>query len=227
MLTRLNYSLTQLEYVLAVNKHGHFSKAALACHVSQPTLSMQLQKLENDLGVVIFDRSKKPVILTDIGRQLIEQIQKIIFEARKMNQMIKTSQERGLEGQLIVGVIPTIAPYLLPLMLPVVEKLYSGLRLKILELQTHQIIDSLNEDELDVGILAIPIEIPGIIEESLYFESFSILCHKGHELSTYKKVKSSNLTGEGPLAARRRSLPTSPGFRCLFAAGKRKFKEEI
>jgi LysR family hydrogen peroxide-inducible transcriptional activator len=193
MLGRLNYSLTQLEYVLAVNKFGHFSKAAAACHVSQPTLSMQLQKLENDLGVVIFDRSKKPVLLTDVGHQLIEQIQKILFEARKMNQLIMISQERGLEGQLILGVIPTVAPYLLPRLLPVVEKLYPGLRLKILELQTHQIIEHLNEDELDVGVLAIPVETPGLLEEALYCESFSILCHKGHELSGHKRIKSSML----------------------------------
>lgn len=196
MLSRLNFSLTQLEYVLAVNKYGHFAKASEACHVTQPTLSMQLQKLESDLGLVIFDRSKKPILLTEAGRTLIEQMQTILFEAHKLGELLKVGESRGLEGQLVVGIIPTIAPYLLPRLLPVVEKLFEGLSLKIFELQTHEIVEQLNEDRINVGILAIPLKLPGVLEEGLYFEPFSLLCGQGHALAGLKRVKSSLLKSE-------------------------------
>ena len=123
MLNKLNFSLTQLEYVLAVNKYGQFSIAAKQCHVTQPTLSMQIQKLEEVLGTVIFDRSKKPIMLTDRGRQLIEQIQSVVFEARKIASIIQAQSSSEIRGTLTIGVIPTIAPYLLPRLLPIIENI--------------------------------------------------------------------------------------------------------
>lgn len=193
MLNRTTFTITQLEYIIAVHRHGHFGKAAEACMVTQPTLSMQIQKLEEDLGVVIFDRSKKPVLLTDIGKKLIEQIQTALFEAKKITSLVESSKADTTQGLLIVGVIPTIAPYLLPKLLKVLETHYAQIELKILELQTHRIIEALNNDEIDVGILATPLKIPRILEKPLYYEPFSVLCHKNHELSRMKRIKSTSL----------------------------------
>ncbi len=196
MKSRVNFSITQLEYIWALYKHGHFAKAAEACNVTQPTLSMQVQKLEEDLGVIVFDRSKKPILLTDIGKKIIDQIQSVLFEARKIESIISDNKSETVHGELVVGVIPTIAPYLLPRMLPVLEKNYPELKLKILELQTNRIVEQLGSDEIDVGILATPLKINRIIEIPLYYEPFLVLTNKESDLSKSKKVKYSNLNSD-------------------------------
>ncbi len=193
MSSRTRFSLTQLEYVLAVHKAGHFSKAAELCGVTQPTLSMQIQKLEEDLGVVIFDRSKKPVLLTTPGKRLIEQIQMVLFEAKKLDEIVNDDQDSIIRGELVMGVIPTIAPYVLPKLLPVVEKRFPELRLTIFEQQTHRIIDALGTDEIDVGLLATPIRIPKIFEYPLFYEPFYLYSRKDHELAHRTRIKYSAL----------------------------------
>lgn len=190
---KVNFSLTQLEYVIAVHKFGHFAKAAEACHVTQPTLSMQIQKLEEDLGVVIFDRSKKPILLTPVGKKLISQMQTILFEAKKIGNLIQQEEKGGLKGELVIGVIPTIAPYLLPKLLPSCESLFPNVALVIREMQTEHILAALDEDEIDVGILATPTGIPKVFEYPLYYEPFYLLCDKKHEYANLKKVKHSSL----------------------------------
>ena len=192
MANKLNFSLTQLEYVLAVHKYGRFSEAAKQCHITQPTLSMQIQKLEDELGAVIFDRSKQPIMLTDAGKKLIDQMQAVLFEAKKIEGILSAG-EGVVKGELTLGIIPTVAPYLLPRLLPMVEKLYPELQLKIMELQTHRIVESLNEDGIDLGILAIPLSIARVHEVPLYWEPFSVLCRKDHEMAGLKKVKYSSL----------------------------------
>lgn len=189
----LNFSLTQLEYVQAVARLGHFGKAAESCNVTQPTLSMQIQKLEDHLGVTIFDRSKKPILLTPVGQLLLSQIQSILTEAQKIDGIIKNSLGRGIHGSLTVGVIPTVAPYLLPRLLPVMTQIYPDVTLDIIELQTSQIIEHLDNDQIDVGLLAIPLKVPQIHEVSLFFEPFSVLCHRDHELAPQKKLKAATL----------------------------------
>lgn len=196
MNSKLNFSLTQLEYVLAVHKFGHFAKAAEYCSITQPTLSMQIQKLEESLGVVIFDRSKKPILLTDLGAAIIDQIQVVVSEAKKIDSIIQMRSQKGLHGTLILGVIPTIAPYILPRLLPVLEKKYEGLDLQIRELQTHQIVQALNTDEIDVGLLAIPLKEPKIIEQFIYYEPFSVLTAKDHPMAMQKKVKYAALNSD-------------------------------
>ncbi len=196
MLTKVNFSITQLEYVMAVYKHGHFARAAESCFVTQPTLSMQIQKLEEDLGIVIFDRSKKPILVTEVGKKLIEQIQIILFEVKKIEMIIKEGEKTGAKGELILGVIPTVAPYLLPKLLPIVEKNFPDLELIILELQTDQIIEALEDDEIDVGILATPTKTPKMFETPLYYEPFSVLCQKNHPYAQLKKLKYSSLRSE-------------------------------
>lgn len=193
---KLNFSLTQLEYVLAVQKLGHFAKAAKDSFVTQPTLSMQIQKLEEALGVVIFDRSKKPILLTEKGARVFEQMKAIVNEAKKLEALISYDSTGKVQGELTVGVIPTVAPYLLPKLLPKVEALYPDLRLKISEMQTHRIIEALNDDDINAGILATPLKIPQIRERSLYLEPFSVLCRKNHSLAKQKRVKYSALSSD-------------------------------
>src|SRR3989344_6380402 len=193
---KLIFSLTQLEYVLAVHKLGHFAKAAEFCNITQPTLSMQIQKLEESLNVIIFDRSKKPILLTDIGAKIIEQIRLVVSEANKIENIIQMNIENKLVGNLELAVIPTVAPYLLAKLLPVLEKKFPGINLQIKELQTHQIVDALNTDEIDVGLLATPINSAKIIELPIYFEPFSVMCSKNHPLADQKKVKYSSLKSD-------------------------------
>lgn len=190
---RVNFSLTQLGYVMAVHKAGHFARAAEQCGVTQPTLSMQIQKFEEDLGVIIFDRSKKPILLTTVGERLIEQIQLILFEAKKLDDMVRSGADGQIRGDLVVGVIPTVAPYVLPRLLPILEKSYPEMKLRILELQTRRIVDALGTDEIDVGLLATPLKIPKIFEYPLFYEPFHVFCRKDHELAKLKRVKYASL----------------------------------
>ncbi|MBX3017819.1 MAG: LysR family transcriptional regulator [Bdellovibrionaceae bacterium] len=191
--SKLNFSLTQLEYVLTVNRLGQFAKAAEACNVTQPTLSMQIQKLEEELGVVIFDRSKKPILLTDVGRKLVEQMTAVVHEARRIESLIQNEKKGAQAGELRLGVIPTIAPYLLPKLLPHLESNYPEIELVIKELRTSDIIDALENDEIDVGILATPLGRPKIQEVALYYEPFSVFCRKNHEYAAQKKMKYTSL----------------------------------
>ena len=192
--SKVTFSLTQLEYILAVHKFGHFAKAAEACHVTQPTLSMQIQKLEEDLGVVIFDRSKKPILLTQIGKKLVEQMQIILFEAKKIENIIQQDKKGTRQGSLKVGVIPTVAPYLLPRLLPVCEDMLGEMELTIQELQTDQIFTALDGDEIDVGILATPSQKANMFEFPLYYEPFYVLCKESHEYADQKRIKYQNLS---------------------------------
>ena len=190
----MGFSITQMEYVMAVHRLGHFAKAAEACHVSQPTLSMQIQKLEEDLGVVIFDRSKKPILLTEIGKKLVEQIQAALFEIKKIEGIVSQQNLGVAHGEITLGVIPTVAPYLLPRMLAALDSSYPEVQVKIHELQTHQIIEALNSDEIDVGLLATPLNLPQVFEHALFYEPFFVLSKKGDELADARKIKYSSLS---------------------------------
>jgi len=185
---KANFSLTQIEYVLAVQRHGHFGLAAQDCHVTQPTLSMQIHKLEEELGTVIFDRAKKPILLTERGARLVSQMRLVLTEARKIDEILLDEPGTVAHGELTVGIIPTLAPYLLPRLLPVVSKKFPGLELKILELQTEQILRSLEDDQIDVGLLATPLHAPNVHERTLYLEPFQLLCQKGHRLAKRARV---------------------------------------
>lgn len=123
-------TLQQLEYIIAVDNHRHFAKAAQACFVTQPTLSMMLQKLEDELGVLIFDRSKQPVVPTETGRAIIEQARKVLKEAAELREIVENQREI-LRGELRLGIIPTLAPYLLPLFLKSFSEKYPDIRLII------------------------------------------------------------------------------------------------
>lgn len=186
----MNISLTQLEYLLAIDNYRHFAKAADACLVTQPTLSMQLKKLEEELKVTIFDRSKQPIIPTEAGVALIEQARIIMREAKKLESISKGFDD-SFEGSLSIGIIPTIAPYLLPYFLGDFIKKYSNIKLIIEELKTEEIIQKLNKDEIDVGILATPLHENNLTEEPLYYEEIMVYAQAKHPL-TKKKLLDAN-----------------------------------
>ncbi|MDQ3051595.1 MAG: LysR substrate-binding domain-containing protein [Bacteroidota bacterium] len=172
-----SFSLLQLEYVVAVDNWRHFALAAEKCFITQPTLSMQIQKLERDLGVLLFDRSKQPVIPTEAGVALIEQAKIILKEAARIPEMV--SEMRGkVEGEIRLGIIPTIAPYLIPLFINKFLKKYPGIKLIIHELITEEIIDRLKKGQLDAGLLSTPLEEKSIREEPLFYEEFVVYLSK-------------------------------------------------
>jgi LysR family hydrogen peroxide-inducible transcriptional activator len=163
--------LQQLEYIVAVDTHRHFLRAAESCYVTQATLSMMIKKLEEELDTIIFDRSKQPVVPTDVGVKIIAQARRILGETAKMKELV--SQERGeLSGELRLGIIPTIAPYLLPLIVKGFTKAYPKISLYINEFTTDTIIEKLKAGQIDLGILATPLKEKTIKEQPLYYEKF-------------------------------------------------------
>jgi LysR family hydrogen peroxide-inducible transcriptional activator len=162
-------TFVQLEYIIAVDTNRHFAKAAEKCFVTQPTLSMQIQKLEDELGLKIFDRSKQPVVPTEAGAAIIEQARKILGEKGMIDEIVQ--QKKGvITGVLRVGIIPTLAPYLLPLLIKKFIKKYPLVKLVVSELTTEIIIERLREGRIDTGILVTPLDEPGIKEQSLFYE---------------------------------------------------------
>lgn len=166
-------TFTQLEYAIAVDTHKHFAKAAEVCFVTQPTLSMQIQKLEDELGILLFDRSKQPVITTENGKVIIEQARKIIAEKEVLHDLV--SFKKGIiAGELKLGIIPTLAPYLLPLFINSFTQNHAQINLHVYELTTEQIIDKLKNGTLDVGILVTPLQEQGITEIPLFYEEMMV-----------------------------------------------------
>ena len=166
-------NLSQLEYIVALDHHRHFAKAAQACFATQPTLSMMVQKLEEELDTKIFDRSKKPLIPTETGKLLIEQAQKVLQEANELSSIVQ--QQKGiLEGELRLGIIPTLAPYLLPLFIKSFLEKYPKIHLKIAEYTTGVMADKLKRGQLDAGILVTPLNDAKIKETPLFYETFFV-----------------------------------------------------
>ncbi len=178
-------TFVQLEYLVAVDTHRHFAKAAAACFVTQPTLSMQLLKLEQELGVRIFDRSKQPVVTTTAGTELISHARKILSERTNMLDFLHL--HKGiLAGELKVGIIPTLAPYLLPLFIPSFTKKYPNVKLIISEMTTDVIINRLREGKIDTGVLVTPLNEAGIKEQVLFYEE--MLAYISAKNAAFKKT---------------------------------------
>ncbi len=154
-----NMTLQQLQYIVAVERHRHFLKAAEECGVTQPTLSAMIQKLEDELDVKIFDRSRQPVEPTEIGLQIIHQAKTVLSNAFQLRDMVN-QQRDGLKGELHMGIIPTIAPYLIPDFISGFVQKYPDIDLSISELQTRQIIEHLKHSELHMAILSTPLKTP-------------------------------------------------------------------
>ena len=180
-------TLTQLEYTLAVAEEGNFTQAAEKCFVTQPTLSMQVQKLEEELGVKLFNRNTKPIALTPIGKKILIQAKTIVEEAKRMDDIV--SMEKGeVKGDFNLGIIPTVMPTLLPLFLNNFIKKYPKVKLNIEELTTEAIVEKLTQGKLDAGIAATPLDNPRLIEKPLYYEPFVGYTPKSHPLAKLKKL---------------------------------------
>lgn len=185
-------TLTQLKYTLSVAEEGNFTLAAKKCFVSQPTLSMQVQKLEEELDIKIFNRKAKPIILTSVGEKIIKQAKIILEEAKRMKDVVAT--EKGIiEGHFRLGIIPTVMPTLLPLFLNNFIKKYPKVNLKIEELNTASIVEELSLGKLDSGIAATPLDHSQLIEKPLYYEPFVGYIPKPHPLSAIEKLEVEDL----------------------------------
>ena len=191
-------TITQLYYVLAVAENQNFTKAAEKCFVTQPTLSMQIQKLEDELDVLIFDRSKKPIELTDVGRKIVNQAKNIVNESNRIKDIV--DQQKGfIGGEFRIGIIPTIMPTLLPMFLKTFIKKYPKVKLKIEELTSEEIISRIHEGHLDAAIAATPLQSENIKERVLYFEPFVGYIPKNHRLYDKNKISTSDLEIEDML----------------------------
>lgn len=178
-------TFVQLQYIIAVDTFRHFALAAQHCFVSQPTLSMQIQKVEEELGVKIFDRSKQPVIATELGAELIEQARKIISEKNVMDELVQ--RKKGvITGELKIGIIPTLAPYLLPLFVQRFTQKYPLVRLVVNELTTDNVVLQLRSGKIDMGILVTPLQEPGIKEHVLFYEE--LMAYVSKKNAAYKKT---------------------------------------
>lgn len=180
-------TLTQLEYIVAVDTYRHFGRAAENCFITQPTLSMQIKKLEEDLEIVIFDRSKHPLIPTDVGQRIIEQARLTLKQSEEINNIVKDHKNQ-VSGMLRIGIIPTMAPYLLPVFIGRYKKKYPNIFIKVMEQTTENIVNLLNKDLIDVGILATPLKEEKINEKPIFYEEMLIYANPSHKLHKQKEI---------------------------------------
>ena len=185
-------TITQLQYVLAVAEHRNFTLAAEKCFVTQPTLSMQIQKIEEELNILIFDRSKKPIQLTDIGQKIVNQAKNIVNEAGKIKDIVEY-QKGFIGGDFRLGIIPTIMPTILPMFLNNFIKKYPKVKLIIEELNTDEIILRLKNGHLDAAIAATPLEDEKIKEIVLYYEPFVVYVPENNNISAKTEIEISDL----------------------------------
>jgi LysR family hydrogen peroxide-inducible transcriptional activator len=185
-------TLQQLEYIIAVDKYRHFVTASEKCFVTQPTLSMQIKKLESDLDVTIFDRSKHPIIPTLLGVQIIEQAKEVLFQSKKINEIIE-NDKNAITGELNIGIIPSLSPYLLPRFIGNLSQNYPDLNITVTELLTEEIILALKNDHLDVGILVTPLNEKGIFEKTMFYEEMKLYVNSNHEFANSKTILSTEI----------------------------------
>lgn len=169
-------TISQLEYIIALDTYRHFGKAAENCFITQPTLSMQINKLEDNLGVKIFDRSRQPVVPTELGSMILEQARKVVTEAKKMEEIIE-DQKKEVSGALKIGVIPTIAPYLLPLFAKSFMNKYPSINIQVQELLTEDTLAKIKSEAIDVGIVVGPLNDSSFREIPIYYEKFLGYAH--------------------------------------------------
>lgn len=188
-------NLRDLEYLVALAETRHFGRAAERCHVSQPTLSAQLRKLEDFLGVALVERRPRRVALTPAGEAVVERARRMLQDAEDIRGLARASQD-PLSGPLKVGLIPTLGPYLLPRVAPKIAKALPKLALLLHEYQTAPLVERTLAGDLDLAILALPAETKGLVTRPLFAESFLVAMPEGHPLAARKRVKATDLEGE-------------------------------
>ncbi len=185
-------TLQELRYLVALADEGHFARAAERCHVGQPTLSTQLKKLEEFLGVALFERSKRRVIPTPLGEAAIAQARIVLEEAAKLRQLADHGQN-PMAGPLRLGIIPTLGPYFLPHLLPIIHRTYPELRLLLREDLTHNLLTRLRAGKLDLCLLALPIHNGGLAVSPLFEEAFVVALPLDHPLTAQSHVRRQDL----------------------------------
>ncbi len=188
-------TLKQLNYALAVEKTLHFKKAADVCNVSQSALSTAINELERQLGVMIFERNNKQVLVTDEGLPILAKAKQIKIEVDELMQLTRANKA-PLSQPMTFGVIPTIGPYLLPKVLPEIRKQHPDFKLKIVEDQSHVLVDKLRSGEIDAAILAMPYAIDGLMRFDFWQEDFYWITHKDEGSDTQQEISSDELEVE-------------------------------
>lgn len=191
-------TLTEMRYITALDKTRHFGKAADLCHVSQPTLSVAIKKVEQHIGAPLFERGASEIRTTPLGEQIVAQIKRVLDESLRLEE-IATQSRDPLKGPLRVGVIYTIAPYLLPALIPVLHKLAPDMPLFLREDFTANLIPMLKEGELDVIVLALPVDAPGVVTQRVYEEPFRVVVPSSHEWASRQSVRNDELDGQNLL----------------------------
>jgi LysR family transcriptional regulator, hydrogen peroxide-inducible genes activator len=191
-------TLTELRYIVAVARERHFGHAAEACFVSQPTLSVAVKKLEEELGVALFERGPGEVSVTPAGQRIVEQAQRVLEEASRIKELAAAGRD-PLAGPLRLGAIYTIGPYLLPKLIPILRRAAPAMQLHIQENFTHRLSDSLKSGEVDVILIALPFDEPGVETRAVYDEPFLVAIPKGHAWEGRKRITSDELTKESLL----------------------------
>jgi LysR family hydrogen peroxide-inducible transcriptional activator len=185
-------TLRELRYLVALADQGHFGRAAEACHVSQPTLSTQLKKLEAYLGATLFERTNKTLRVTPIGEKIVAKARRVLVEADSIVELARV-KAAPLTGPLNLGVIPTLSPYLLPWLLPALKDGYPDLRLIIHEDLTDHLLERLRTHKIDAAMLALPIEEDELETLALFDEPFFFACPPGHPLAGAETVRDTDL----------------------------------
>lgn len=188
-------TITQLEYVVAVATYKSFVAAAEKCFVTQPTLSMQIQKLEDELNVKIFDRNKHPIAVTDMGTMIVQQAQTALAECERIHELINV-QQKTISGTFRFAAIPTVAPYVLPMLLENYSKAYPAMKLQVKEMETNQIVIALRNNEIDAALLSTPLEEAGIREYPLFYEPFVGYFSEGEPALKKRLIEPSDISLE-------------------------------
>ncbi|MEZ5500053.1 MAG: LysR substrate-binding domain-containing protein [Steroidobacteraceae bacterium] len=191
-------NLRDLQYFVALGETLHFGAAAERCHVSQPTLSAQLRKLEEYLGVTLFERRPRHVMLTAAGEELLPRARQIVIDAEQLRDAARRRRD-PLEGNLRLGLIPTIAPYLLPRIATPLRKSLPKLAIKVIEQKTDALLEALHQGQIDMAVLALPVSGTGLVSRSLYAESFLVALPRRHPLAVRRRLRMRDLQGENLL----------------------------
>lgn len=190
-------TLTQLQYLLAVHKYGSFTVAAKSCHVTQPSLSTQIQNLEKELGAPLFDRSKTPVRATEMGKLVIEQARRVLAESERLSELV-SARKQELKGEFRLGVIPTIASHLIPLFLGRFSERYPQVELIIEEKPTAILLQELDREEIDAALMAPTQSMPAsLVTRTLYYEPFTLFVSQDHPFAKRKQIDPKELSPKG------------------------------
>jgi LysR family hydrogen peroxide-inducible transcriptional activator len=188
-------NLRDLKYLVAVAEYRHFGRAAEACFVSQPALSMQISKLESSLGVQLFERTNKQVFLTPVGREIAARARRVLQEAEEIRTIAKTHSD-PCSGELKLGAFPTLAPYLFPLVVPQISKAMPKLKLFLVEDKTEILLQKLRSGQIDAALLALPIESDGLESVELFTDPFYLAVPPRHQFAEKKTISMDEIAGE-------------------------------